>query len=408
MKCRFCGSDNLTEMVDLGFSPPSNSFLLKEDLNKMERFYPLKVMVCDQCYLVQVDEFAQHDEIFSDDYVYFSSYSSSWLKHCSKYVDYITQRLNLDSQSQVIEIASNDGYLLQYFKNKNVNVLGIEPTSNTAKVAIDKGIPTRIEFFGVECSKKLTQENIKADLLIGNNVLAHVPDINDFVAGIKLVLKESGTVTMEFPHLLQLMEKNQFDTIYHEHFSYLSLGSVQRIFSHHGLTIYHVEEIGTHGGSLRIFAKHNNNATIQLEKTVESLIQKEDEFGLKDLELYKNFQSKADLIKNDFNAFLIDMKKAGKKVAAYGAAAKGNTLLNFCGVRKDLLSFIVDASPHKQNKYIPGMHIPVVSEEMIKTEQPDYIIILPWNLKDEISQQLNYAKTWGAQFVVAIPKVQIL
>ncbi|NOT36014.1 MAG: methyltransferase domain-containing protein [Saprospiraceae bacterium] len=408
MNCRFCGLTLNHVVADLGFSPPSNSFLKIEDLNKVEKYYPLKVMVCDSCYLVQVDEFAQHDEIFSDDYVYFSSFSSSWLEHSKRYVDYISERIKLQSDSQVIEIASNDGYLLQYFKNKNIPVLGIEPTSNTANVAIEKGIPTRIEFFGINCACSLVKEGIKADLLLGNNVLAHVPDINDFVGGMKIVLKDNGTITMEFPHLLQLMDKNQFDTIYHEHFSYLSLRSVQKIFAHHGLSIYHVEEIPTHGGSLRIFAKHQDNKTIDVENSVIELLRKEENFGLQKISTYTEFQIKIEQIKNQFNKFLIEAKLENKKVAAYGAAAKGNTLLNYCGVRKDLLNFIVDASPHKQNKFIPGMHIPVVSEDKIKTEKPDYIVILPWNLKEEITGQLQYIHQWGGKFVVAIPNVQIL
>jgi SAM-dependent methyltransferase len=408
MNCRFCNQKLENEFVDLGFSPPSNAFLTVEQLNEPEVFYPLRIMVCNTCFLVQIDEFAKHDVIFNNNYLYFSSFSKSWLAHAKKYTDSMVERFGFNQQSEVYEIASNDGYLLQYFKEKNISVTGIEPTSNTAAVAIAKGINTIVDFFGVKLAAKLSSENKKANLLLGNNVLAHVPDINDFVGGMKVLLKEDGVITMEFPHLLQLIDKNQFDTIYHEHFSYLSFYSVQKIFEKQGLEMFDVEEIPTHGGSLRIYAKHKEDSTKTIEKSVEVLINKEIAFGLTNLAKYESFQLQSEKVKNDFLQFLLQAKKEGKSVAAYGAAAKGNTLLNFCGIRKDLISFVVDASPHKQNKFLPGIHIPVVNEVEIEKVKPDYIIILPWNLKDEIVQQLSYIKEWNAKFVVAVPVLEII
>lgn len=407
MNCRFCQQELKYEMVDLGFSPPSNAFLTKAQLLMPEVYYPLKIMVCSNCLLVQVDEFARHDDIFNNDYAYFSSYASSWLQHCEKYAREMIQKMDLGSQNLVVEIASNDGYLLQYFKKAGIPVLGIEPTSNTAEVAIAKGIPTLVKFFGNETSRVLVSDGVKADLLIGNNVLAHVPDINDFVAGMAGLLSTEGIVTMEFPHVLQLLEKNQFDTIYHEHFSYLSLMTVKQIFSSHGLGIFDVEEISTHGGSLRIYACHASDLHERIMPSVDNLILKEIAFGLKDMATYGKLQSQSEKIKDELLHLLIDLKKKNKKVAAYGAAAKGNTLLNFCGVRKDMIHFIADASPHKQNKFIPGMHIPVVEEKMIRDVRPDYVVILPWNLRDEIAQQLSYIRSWGGQFVTAIPEIKI-
>ena len=408
MKCRYCNTELVHEFADLGFSPPSNSFLTKEQLNGPEIFYPLKTLVCDKCFLVQIDEFAKHDDIFNSDYVYFSSFSTSWLAHAKAYTEMMTKRFGYDENSQVIEIASNDGYLLQYFKEQNIPVLGIEPTANTAAAAKQKGIDSVVDFFGVRLARELAEKGTKADLLLGNNVLAHVPDINDFVGGLKVLLKDEGVITFEFPHLLQLIDKNQFDTIYHEHFCYLSLIAVKAIFEHHGLQIFDVEEVTTHGGSLRIFAKNAADSSKDIYPTVEAMLEKEIAFGLKDLATYTGYQQKAEKVKNDFTAFLIEAKNAGKKVAGYGAAAKGNTLLNFAGTKKDLLHFIVDASPHKQNKFLPGVHIPVFSEVKIKTEKPDYIIILPWNLREEISNQLSYIKDWGGKFVVAVPHLEII
>ena len=408
MNCRYCKNKLTHEFADLGFSPPSNSFLTKEQLNAPETFYPLKIMVCEKCFLVQIDEFAKHDEIFSSDYAYFSSFSTSWLAHVKAYTEMMVKRFGFNEQSQVIEIASNDGYLLQYFKAQNVPVLGIEPTANTAAAAKEKGIDSVVDFFGVRLATKLAAENKKADLLLGNNVLAHVPDINDFAGGLKILLKENGVITFEFPHLLQLIDKNQFDTVYHEHFSYLSLIAVKQIFESQGLQLFDVEEVTTHGGSLRIFAKHKEDNTKEVSDRVLKMLNKEKDFGLEDLAVYENFQQKAEKVKNDFTEFLVHAKKEGKKTAAYGAAAKGNTLLNFAGTKKDLLSFVVDASPHKQNKFLPGVHIPVFSEEKIKAEKPDYIVILPWNLKEEIANQLAYIKDWGGKFVVAVPELAVL
>jgi hypothetical protein len=407
MKCRFCKNVLTQEFVDLGFSPPSNSFLTVEQLNEPETYYPLKIMVCEKCYLVQIDEFAKHDDIFSSSYAYFSSYSTSWLAHAKAYTSMMVNRFGFNQSSQIIEIASNDGYLLQYFKEKNIPVLGIEPTANTAAEAQKKGIDSVIDFFGIYLATKLVSKGIKADLLLGNNVLAHVPDINDFVGGLKILLKDSGVITFEFPHLLQLIDKNQFDTIYHEHFSYLSLLTVKKIFESHGLCIFDVEELATHGGSIRVFAKHCENNIISISSNVQKILEKELEFGLNDLKIYENYQLKAEKVKNDFTSFLINSQKNGKKVVGYGAAAKGNTLLNFAGTKKDLLHFVVDASPHKQNKFLPGVHIPVFSEQKIKEEKPDYVVILPWNLKDEISNQLSYIKDWGSKFVVAVPELHI-
>lgn len=408
MNCRHCSTELTNEFADLGFSPPSNSFLKKDQLNAPETFYPLKIMVCGKCFLVQIDEFAKHDDIFNSDYIYFSSFSTSWLAHAKAYTDMMVERFGFNEKSQVVEIASNDGYLLQYFKEKGIPVLGIEPTANTAAAAKEKGIDSVIDFFGERLAKELAEKNIKADLLLGNNVLAHVPDINDFVSGLKILLKPGGVITFEFPHLLQLIDQNQFDTIYHEHFSYLSLIAVKQIFEQQGLEIFDVEEVTTHGGSLRIFAKHAGESSKEIFANVPAMLEKETAFGLKDLVVYTSYQQKAEKVKNDFTAFLIEAKNAGKKVAGYGAAAKGNTLLNFAGTKKDLLHFVVDASPHKQNKYLPGVHIPVFSEEKIRSEKPDYIVILPWNLKEEISAQLAYIQDWGGKFVVAVPQLEII
>ena len=408
MNCRHCKNELKHEFADLGFSPPSNSFLTREQLNEPETFYPLRTMVCEKCFLVQIDEFAKHDDIFNDDYAYFSSFSTSWLAHAKAYTGMMIKRFGFNERSQVIEIASNDGYLLQYFAAQGVPVLGIEPTANTAAAAKAKGIESVVDFFGVRLANALAAKGTRADLLLGNNVLAHVPDINDFVGGLKILLKENGVITFEFPHLLQLIDKNQFDTIYHEHFSYLSLIAVAPIFEHFGLVIFDVEEIPTHGGSLRIFAKHMEDRSKEILVRVQKLLEKEIAFGLTGLDVYTSFQQKAEKVKNDFARFLIEAKNDGKTFAGYGAAAKGNTLLNFAGIKKDLLQFVVDASPHKQNKFLPGVHIPVVAEEKIKTEKPDYILILPWNLKEEISAQLSYIRDWGGKFVVAVPELKIL
>ncbi|MFO0358066.1 MAG: methyltransferase domain-containing protein [Sphingobacteriaceae bacterium] len=408
MECRFCKHHVTTEFADLVNSPASNSYLTAEQLNEPEVFYPLKVMVCEKCFLVQVDEYKKSSDIFNSEYAYFSSFSTSWLAHSKKYTEMMIARFGYNENSLVAEVASNDGYLLQYFKEKNVPVLGIEPTANTAAVAISKGIPSVVDFFGVRLAKQLVSEGKKADLLLGNNVLAHVPDIMDFVGGMNVILKDNGVITMEFPHLYQLVLNNQFDTIYHEHFSYLSFTTVSKIFEANNLVMFDVEEVPTHGGSLRIFAKHKNDSSKAISDNVANMLKKEKDAGMLNIDYYKNFQVKIEGIKNDLLEFLLQQKRAGKKVAAYGAAAKGNTLLNYCGIKNDMISFVVDANPAKQNKFMPASHIPIVTEERIKNDKPDYIIILPWNIKDEIVKQLDYVKTWGCKFVVPIPKLQVI
>ena len=407
MKCRFCHHELTHVFIDRVNSPPANSFLTKEQLNEPEVFYPLKLYVCENCFLVQIDEYKKSDEIFSQDYIYFSSYSKTWLDHARKYVDMITGRLGLNSGSQVIEIASNDGYLLQYFKEKEIPCLGIEPAKATAEEARRKGIEVITEFFGLFLAKKLATQGRGADLLIGNNVLAHVPDINNFVQGLKITLKDTGVVTMEFPHLLELVENNQFDTIYHEHFSYFSLFNVQKIFAFHGLKVFDVEELPTHGGSLRIYASHAEDTTHEVSENILQVLDKEVAAGMRELSYYQDFQSQADRVKYELLSFLIEQRRQGKKVAAYGASAKGNTMLNYCGIKKDLIPFVVDASHHKQGKFLPGSHIPVVTEEEIKKVKPDYVLILPWNIKDEIMEQLEYVRKWGGNFVIPIPKLTV-
>jgi 2-polyprenyl-3-methyl-5-hydroxy-6-metoxy-1,4-benzoquinol methylase len=407
VKCRFCRTTLIHEFADLGNAPPSNSFLTEAQLNEPETFYPLKLYVCENCFLVQISEYKKSVEIFSNEYIYFSSFSTSWIEHARRYVEMAVNRFELTTKSRVIEIAANDGYLLQFFKKKAIPCLGIEPAQKTADEARKKGITVISEFFGISLARRLAK-NKKADLLLGNNVLAHVPDINDFVEGLKILLAEKGRITMEFPHLLRLIEKNQFDTIYHEHFSYFSFYTVKRIFKSHGLTIFDVEELTTHGGSLRIFAKHSNDESQPVSNSVNLLLRTEHDHGMNQLVYYENFQHKINKVKKSLLSFLLDQIQKGKKIAAYGAAAKGNTLLNYCGVKKDLLGFVVDASPHKQNKYLPGSHIPVVSEETIKKEKPDFILILPWNIQSEITQQLQYINEWGGKFVVPIPQLKIM
>ena len=408
MQCRFCKTELKHIFIDLINSPASNSFLKEEQLGEPEVFYPLKVFTCHNCFLVQIDEYKKSDAIFNNEYVYFSSYSASWLEHARKYTQKMIERFAFSSSSQVIEIASNDGYLLQYFKQKGIPVLGIEPTKNTADIAIKKGIETITEFFGVRLAQKLADANQKADLLLGNNVLAHVPDIIDFVAGVKIVLKGAGVITMEFPHIMQLVDNNQFDTIYHEHFSYLSFHTVKQIFESQDLELFDVEEIQTHGGSLRIYAKHRSDNSKNISKNVQELIEKEIQKGINTPRYYENFQQKALQVKLDFVEFLIEKKKTGKKIAAYGAAAKGNTLLNYCGIKNDLIDFVVDANPNKQNKFLPGSHIPVTDEKHLKNQKPDFVIIFPWNIKEEIIKQLNYIKEWGGQFVIPIPALEVI
>lgn len=407
MNCRFCKALLADVFIDLYNSPPSNSFLSREQLNEPEIFYPLKVFICNKCFLVQIDEYKRSDAIFSSEYVYFSSFSTSWLAHAKAYTIKMIERFALNSKTQVVEIASNDGYLLQYFKEQDIPVLGIEPTTNTADAARKKGIESINDFLGVALAKEMVSKNIKADLLLGNNVLAHVPDIVDFVAGMKLILKASGIITMEFPHLMQLVDNNQFDTIYHEHFSYLSFHTVKQIFQSQGLKMFDVEEIGTHGGSIRIYATHQENQNQLISENVNAILIKELSQGINKLTYYKDFQVKALKIKLDLTDFLIKAKRENKIIAAYGAAAKGNTLLNYCGIKTDIIDFVVDANPHKQNKFLPASHIPVVNEDHLKRARPDYIIILPWNLKTEITEQLIYVREWQGKFIVPIPELEI-
>lgn len=404
MRCRFCKTELNHLFADLVNSPASNSYLTKEQLTEPEVFYPLKIYVCKKCKLVQIDEYKKSDDIFDKEYAYFSSYSTSWLLHAKDYVEMISDTLSLHKNSLVTEIASNDGYLLQYFKQNNIPCIGIEPTASTAKVAKEKGISVIEDFFGSGLAGRLN----KSDLILGNNVLAHVPDINDFVKGLKIALKESGTITIEFPHLLNMIKENQFDTIYHEHFSYLSFYTAKQIFEQQGLKLYDVEKLGTHGGSLRIYATHLENKNIKILESVTRLLAEEKEFGLLDMKAYEGFQEKVNKVKHSLLDFLLKAKKENKKVVAYGAAAKGNTLLNYAGVKNDLIEFVADKSPYKQGKYLPASHIPIVDEDKIIQTKPDYILILPWNIKNEITQQLAYVKDWNCKFVVAVPELEVL
>lgn len=404
--CRFCGSVLKHTFVDLGISPLCESYLTSDQLNEMEPFYPLHVYVCQRCFLVQLQEYVTPDHIFSH-YAYFSSYSDTWLQHAKVYTEMMMQRFKLHSQSQVVEIASNDGYLLQYFAKQRVPVLGIEPAANVAEVAINKGIPTVVKFFGQKTARELAADSKQADLLVGNNVLAHVPDINDFVQGMKILLKPEGAITIEFPHLMRLMERNQFDTIYHEHFSYLSLLTVEKIFAVYGLTIFDVEELSTHGGSIRIYACHSEDTTKSITQNVKELRAREESAGFTQLEHYFSFAEKVKETKFKLLEFLITAKRKGKSIVGYGAPGKGNTLLNYCGIRTEFLDYTVDRSPYKQSKFLPGTHIPIFHPDEIKKTKPDYLLILPWNLKDEIMNQMSYIRDWGGQFVVPIPEVEI-
>jgi SAM-dependent methyltransferase len=404
--CRFCGAALHHTFVDLGMSPLCESYVSRDKLNHMEPFYPLHVYVCQNCFLVQLDEFVSPTEIFSE-YAYFSSYSDSWLQHVKDYTNMIVERFELNNQSYVIELASNDGYLLQYFVQKGIPVLGIDPAANIAKVAVEKGVPTLVRFFGREVARELVAEGKQADLLLGNNVLAHVPDINDFVGGMKILLKPQGVITMEFPHLMRLMEGNQFDTIYHEHFSYLSFIAVEKIFAAHELTLFDVEELSTHGGSLRIYARHTDDATKPVSSPVTELREREEVAGFTRLETYTSFTEQVENTKRKLLDFLIKAKWEGKSVAGYGAPGKGNTLLNYCGIRTDFLDYTVDRNPYKQGQFLPGTHIPIFPPDKIKETKPDYVLILPWNFKDEIMRQISYIREWGGQFVVPIPEVKI-
>lgn len=405
-KCRFCQTPLLQTFADLGMSPLANSYIKNENLFSVESFYPLHAYVCSSCYLVQLEEFESPEHIFGD-YAYFSSFSDSWLNHCKEYSESITHRLDLNQNSTVIEIASNDGYLLQYFLQKNISVLGIEPAANVAKVAQEKGVETKVCFFGKETAQGLKGEGYQADLLMANNVLAHVPDINDFVSGMKVILKSDGVITVEFPHLLNLIDFNQFDTIYHEHFSYLSLITVEKIFNHHGLKIFDVEQLSTHGGSLRIYGCHQEDSPKVQKENVINLKKLELEKGLGSLTVYQNFAEKVKETKRKVLEFLIQTKRAGKTIVGYGAPAKGNTLLNYCGIRTDFLDFTVDRSPYKQGLYLPGTHIPIKSPDEIKVVKPDYVMILPWNLQGEIMEQMSYIREWGGKFVIPIPELEV-
>ena len=405
-RCRFCSSALKQTFVDLGSSPLCQRHIEPENWNKMEPFYPLHAYVCQECFLVQLDEYVSPDEIFSD-YAYFSSFSESWLKHARDYVELMTSRLGLGPHSRVVELASNDGYLLQFFKDKGVPALGVEPAANVAQAAIQKGIETVVRFFGVQAARDIKTQHGGADLLLGNNVLAHVPRINDFVAGMKILLNERGVITMEFPHLLQLMQQNQFDTIYHEHFSYLSFSTVERIFEAHGLTLFDVEELPTHGGSLRIYARHTEDAGKIISERAVALKKEEEAFGVHNLSTYAGFQEQVKETKRKLLSFLIEAKRAGKSVVGYGAPGKGNTLLNYCGIRTDFLDYTVDRSPHKQGRFLPGTRIPICEPERIRQTRPDYVLILPWNLKDEIMKQMSFVREWGGLFVVPIPEVRV-
>jgi len=404
--CRFCEQSLVRTFVDLGMSPLCESFLSADQLNQMEPFYPLHVYVCENCLLVQLKEYVSPENIFTE-YAYFSSYSDSWLQHAKAYTDLIAGRFNIGPQSQVVELASNDGYLLQYFVKKGIPVLGVEPAANVAQAAMEKGIPTVVRFFGEKAAQDLAAERGKADLLLGNNVLAHVPDLNDFVAGMRILLKPSGVITMEFPHLMRLMDENQFDTIYHEHFSYFSFTTVEKVFAAHGLTLFDVEELPTHGGSLRIYARHSENTEEPVNRRVIDLRAREEAAGFMRLETYLCFAKKVEETKRNLLNFLIKAKREGKSIAGYGAPGKGNTLLNYCGIRTDFIDYTVDRNPYKHGKYTPGTHIPIYDPNKINEAKPDYILILPWNLKTEIMKQLEYVREWGAQFVVPIPEVKV-
>lgn len=406
MKCRHCSAPLTHRFLDLGFAPPSNAYLSEEDLSRPEKYYPLRVLVCDQCWLVQTEDHAEAGELFDAGYAYFSSTSSTWLEHARKYVEMIIGRLGLNADSLVVEVASNDGYLLKNFPAAGIPCLGIEPTASTAEAAERIGISVIRRFFGERLGKELAASGRQADLILGNNVFAHVPDINDFTRGLKAALKPSGTITLEFPHLMRLIESSQFDTVYHEHFSYLSLHVVEQIFSTAGLRIYDVEELSTHGGSLRVYGCHAENAQ-KVGGAVPRLLDEEKKRGLLRLEAYIGFQSRAEKVKDDFLAFLLEQKRNGKKVAAYGAAAKGNTLLNFAGVRPDLLPFICDAAPSKQDKYMPGSHIPIRHPEALDAAAPDYVVILPWNIADEVAAQNSGLSAKGARFVTFVPEMRV-
>jgi hypothetical protein len=404
--CRFCGAPLRHTFADLGMSPPCENFLAAAQLNRMEAFYPLHVHVCDQCFLVQLEEYISPQEIFTE-YAYFSSYSDSWLAHAKAYTERMIDRFHLGGNSLAVELASNDGYLLQYFVQRGVPVLGVEPAANVAREAEKKGIPTLVKFFGRETAQDMVRDGLRADLILGNNVFAHVPDVCSFTAGMKLLLKPHGVITLEFPHLMRLMEGNQFDTIYHEHFSYFSFITATRVLAKFDLTVFDVEELPTHGGSLRVYARHAEDGSRPVGERVRELTAREEAAGFTRLETYRAFDEQVKDTKRRILAFLIDAKRAGKTVAGYGAPGKGNTLLNYCGIRTDFIDYVVDRNPYKHGKFLPGTHIPIFPPEKIRETRPDYVFILPWNLKSEIREQLAYIREWGGQFVVPIPDVEV-
>jgi SAM-dependent methyltransferase len=406
MKCRFCAAPLTDVFLDLGTAPPSNAYLAREALAAPETYFPLKLFTCGQCRLVQVDEVQSHDALFAPDYAYFSSYSRSWLAHAERFVARAAERLQLDGSSLVMEVASNDGYLLQYVAARGIPCVGIEPTAGTAQAARARGIDTIEAFFGRDLATRLVATRGRADLIVANNVFAHVPDVNDFVAGLATALAPGGVLTLEFPHLLELVTQRQFDTVYHEHFSYFSLHTARAVLAAHGLRVWDVEQLPTHGGSLRLWVCHADAARAD-EPAVAALLAREAAAGMLAAPFYAGFQHAADTVKDDFLAFLIEHKRAGRKVAAYGAAAKGNTLLNYAGVRADLLPYVVDASPHKQGRFLPGSRIPVVDEARLRADRPDVVVLLPWNLRDELVAQLAYIRDWGGRFAVAVPSLEI-
>ncbi len=408
MKCRHCASELKLPLVDLGSAPPSNAYLTEQTLHAPEKWFPLRVLVCEHCWLAQTEDFAQANELFDAEYAYFSGFSPSWLEHCQRYVADMVTRFELNSGSHVVEVAANDGYLLQYVKARNIPCIGVEPTASTAMAARAKGIPIVEDFFGTHLAKELVAQGKQADLTFANNVLAHVPDINDFVAGFAMLLKPLGVSTFEFPHLLKLIAGNQFDTIYHEHFSYLSLTAVDRIFSANGLTVFDVEKHSTHGGSLRVFAQRMDTGQQPRSFWVDELLLQETQASVFSAEYYAGFQASTDKVKNDFLALLLEAKRQNKTVAAYGAAAKGNTLMNYAGIRRDLISFVVDRNPAKQGKYMPGSRIPIVDEARLREEQPDYVVILPWNLRSEVMLQLEYIRAWDGKLVTAVPGLEVV
>lgn len=405
-QCRSCGITLAHTFVDLGMSPLANSYIKPEQRSRMEPFYPLHVYVCSACLLVQLEQFSSPHDIFSD-YAYFSSFSDSWLAHAKRYVDMIADRFQLGRDSKVVEIASNDGYLLQNFVARGVPVLGVEPAANVAEVAKQKGVNTTVAFFGEKTARDLVADGWGADLIIGNNVLAHVPDLNDFVKGLKVLLKPTGLITMEFPHLVKLMEQNQFDTIYHEHFSYFSFLAVEKVFARHGMILFDVEELPTHGGSLRIYARHAQDSSKPIGARAQDLKAREEKAGFGRLDHYLSFGPQVEATKRKLLSFLIASKQEGKRVVGYGAPAKGNTLLNYCGVRTDLIDYTVDRSPHKQGHFLPGVHIPIHSPEKVRETRPDYLLILPWNLREEVMEQMAFIREWGGKFVVPIPEVKV-